>query len=32
MVLTMGAGDVTTIGPEIVRALSERADREGDAA
>jgi len=25
LVLTMGAGDVTTMGPEIVRALTERA-------
>jgi UDP-N-acetylmuramate--alanine ligase len=26
IVFTMGAGDVTTIGPELLRALSERAD------
>jgi UDP-N-acetylmuramate--alanine ligase len=28
LVLTMGAGDVTMMGPEIVRALGERADAE----
>lgn len=27
VVVTMGAGDVTLLGPEIVRALRERADR-----
>jgi UDP-N-acetylmuramate--alanine ligase len=32
MVLTMGAGDVTTLGPEIVRALAERAGSEGDVS
>jgi UDP-N-acetylmuramate--alanine ligase len=32
LVLTMGAGDVTTMGPEIVRALSERQDAGGARA
>jgi UDP-N-acetylmuramate--alanine ligase len=32
LVLTMGAGDVTTMGPEIVRALIERWAPAGDAA
>jgi UDP-N-acetylmuramate--alanine ligase len=31
IVLTMGAGDVTTMGPEIVRALTERGAEEGAA-
>jgi len=32
LVLTMGAGDVTTMGPEIVRALGERWAVEGESA
>ena len=28
LVMTMGAGDVTTVGPELVRALAARDDRE----
>lgn len=32
LVLTMGAGDVTTMGPEIVRALAAREEAEGSAA
>jgi UDP-N-acetylmuramate--alanine ligase len=32
LVLTMGAGDVTTLAPEIVRALSERVASGGGAA
>jgi len=32
LVLTMGAGDVTTMGPEIVRALTECAAQAGGAA
>jgi hypothetical protein len=31
-VLTMGAGDVTTLAPEIVRALTERAEVKGGVA
>jgi UDP-N-acetylmuramate--alanine ligase len=31
IVMTMGAGDVTTMGPEIVRALDERVAKEGAA-
>jgi UDP-N-acetylmuramate--alanine ligase len=31
LVLTMGAGDVTAMGPEIVRALTERATAGGAA-
>jgi UDP-N-acetylmuramate--alanine ligase len=31
IVLTMGAGDITTMGPEIVRALNERIPGEGAA-
>lgn len=32
LVMTMGAGDVTAMGPEIVRALGERADTGGATA
>lgn len=32
LVLTMGAGDVTTLAPEIVRALTERVEAGGGAA
>jgi UDP-N-acetylmuramate--alanine ligase len=32
LVLTMGAGDVTTLAPEILRALTERAESGGGAA
>lgn len=32
LVLTMGAGDVTTLAPEIVRALTERAEVKGGVA
>ncbi len=32
IVLTMGAGDVTTMGPEIVRALTEQAEQAGGQA
>jgi UDP-N-acetylmuramate--alanine ligase len=32
IVLTMGAGDVTTVGPEIVRALTECRDAAGGAS
>jgi UDP-N-acetylmuramate--alanine ligase len=31
IVMTMGAGDVTTMGPEILRALAERGAEEGAA-
>jgi UDP-N-acetylmuramate--alanine ligase len=30
LVMTMGAGDVTTMGPEIVRVLAARESRSGD--
>jgi UDP-N-acetylmuramate--alanine ligase len=32
LIMTMGAGDVTAMGPEIVRVLAERADRGGAPA
>ena len=32
LIMTMGAGDVTAMGPEIVRALAERADAGGAPA
>jgi UDP-N-acetylmuramate--alanine ligase len=32
LVMTMGAGDVTTMGPEIMRELRDRAERHSRAA
>ena len=30
VVVTMGAGDVTMLGPEIIAALQDKADRAGE--